>query len=112
MLKRASYFWAAAIGLLSIVISLERAIPRDTFGDMIPELGLLHSMLEHIFKFLTGVLVFSVVDKYLLPDLNIKDLLLGGGPYGKSGEGQVRAAGIMAWGLIFAIVLYSFMVVL
>ena len=77
---------------------------------MIPELGLLHSILEHIFKFLTGVLVFSLVDKVLLPNLNIAELLKGEGPWTKSGEDQIRAAGILIWGFIFAVVLYSFMV--
>ena len=112
MLKKAGQLWLAAISLLGLTIFLEGVIPRDTFGDMIPELGLIHSMLEHIFKFLTGVLIFSVIDKVLLPDLDITDLLLGEGHWGRIGQDFARAAAILVWGMIFAVVLYSFMVVL
>ena len=112
MLKKASILWLAAIGLLGLVTILENLVPRDTYGDMISEVVLLHSMLEHIFKFLTGVLVFSLVDKILLPHLNIDDVIMGKGQWGLKGEDYIRAAAIRTWGLIFAVVLYSFMVVI
>ena len=112
MLKKASILWLAAIGLLGLVTILESLVPRDIYGDMIPEVILLHSVLEHVFKFLTGVLVFSLVDKILLPHLNIDDVIMGKGRWSNVGEDQVRAAAIRMWGLLFAVVLYSFMVVI
>ena len=111
MLKRASVLWAAALFLLGIVTFMDNIVPRDTFGDIVPELVLLHSILVNTFKFLTGVLIFSLVDMLLLPDLDIGNILKGEGHWGKTGEDYVRAAAILTWGLIFSIVLYSFMVV-
>ena len=111
MLKQAGILWAAAILLFGTVTLLEGIIPRDIFGDMIPEVDMLHGIFEHIFKLLAGVLIFSLVDRYLLPDLDIHNLLKGEGIWEKKGEDYIRASGILVWGLIFAVVLYSFMVV-
>ena len=111
MLRQASILWAAALLLFGTVTFLEGIIPRDTFGDMVPEADMLHGIFEHIFKLLAGILIFSLIDKYLLPDLDIHDLLKGEGNWEVKGEDYIRAAGILVWGLIFAVVLYSFMVV-
>ena len=92
MLKKASILWLAAIGLLGLVTILENLVPRDMYGDMIPEVILLHSMLVHVFKFLSGVLVFSLVDKYLLPHLNIDDVIKGEGHWGM-GKGDWEKKG-------------------
>ena len=98
---KAGILWAVSLGLLSVVIFLENIIARDVYGDMIPELGLIHSTLEHVFKLLTGVLVFSLLDKVLLPNLDINKALV---------EKDLGAT--LIWGLIFSVILYSFTVVI
>ena len=100
MLKKASILWAVAISLLGITVFLEGVIPRDTFGDMIPELEFIHSGIEHVVKLLGGVLIFSLLDATLLPNLDINKALV---------EKDVGAT--LLWGMIFVVVLYSFMVV-
>ena len=100
MLKKAGLLWGAAIVLLGLTVYLEGIIPRDTFGDMVPELEFIHSGIEHLVKLLGGVLIFSLLDAVLLPNLDIHKALA---------EKDVGAT--LLWGMIFVVVLYSFMVV-
>ena len=110
MLKRAWILWALVAVNWGVCSAIQHFGMRDDlYGDLWHGLEMVCDVSGAVFRLAIGVLVFSVLDKIMLPWLNIEDAMMGSHDWGNTTP-QVRAATVGGWWLLFATVLYAFLI--
>ena len=108
MFKRAIGLWLFSLVMLGGLHYGEMYASKDVYGDMSGGMNIVHTLIENLFRLVTASLLFSLLCKVLLPHLSIDDLCQSEGEW-KSDPDIVRAAAILAWGMIYVTVIYSFL---
>lgn len=76
MIYKAGLLWLAAAAFLLFGSGLQVFLPKDpVFGDIANHFVLFQDTLDNVFRLLSALLVFSLIDRVFLPDLRILSLL-------------------------------------